>query len=319
MHLTLKVLNAIKIEAIYDHMTLTLTQKSARTLISPLLWGAWRWGKAAQDVQALNRLIHHCVSLGITSFDHADIYGSYTAEAAFGQALALSPGLRDQVQLLTKCGISMVSPERPLQLSKTFNSNAAYIAASITQSLHNFGADRLDLLMLHRPDLLMDAAETAGALDAAVDAGWVKAVGLSNFSASQVTLLQRYLRTPLAVNQIELSLAKRDAFENGVLDQCQMLSIRPMAWSPLDGGALFGNAPLAQRLRPELARMAAAYACTPDAVALAWLMRHPAGIVPIMGTMQLPRITDAARAMHIQLSREDWYALWVAATGTPLP
>jgi predicted oxidoreductase len=272
-------------------MTLTLTQKTAKTPISPLVWGAWRWGNGGQGAQALNRLIQHCLQLGISSFDHADIYGGYTAEAAFGQALALSPGLRDQVQLLTKCGIRMVSPQRPQQLSKTFNSSAAYIATSITQSLHNFGTDRLDLLMLHRPDLLMDAAETAGALDAAVDAGLVRAVGVSNFSASQVTLLQKFLRNPLAVNQIELSLAKRDAFDDGVLDQCQTLGIRPMAWSPLAGGALFGDSPLAQRLRTELARIAAAHACTPDAVALAWLT----------------------------LSREDWYALWVAATGTPLP
>ena len=300
-------------------MTLTLAKKPINLTISPLVWGAWRWGKAAQDAQALNRLIQHCLQLGITSFDHADIYGGYTAEAAFGQALALSPGLRDQVQLLTKCGISMVSPQRPQQLSKTFSSSAAYIAASIAQSLHNFGADRLDLLMLHRPDMLMDAAETAAALDAAVDAGLVKTVGVSNFSASQVTLLQKFLRAPLAVNQIELSLAKRDAFSDGVLDQCQTLGIRPMAWSPLNGGALFGDSPLAQRLRPELARIAAAHACTPDAVALAWLMRHPAGIVPIMGSALLPRITDAARAMHLQLSSEDWYALWVAATGAPLP
>ena len=300
-------------------MTVTLAQKSINFMISPLVWGAWRWGKAAQDAQALNRLIQHCLQLGITSFDHADIYGGYTAEAAFGQALALSPGLRDQVQIFTKCGISMVSPMRPQQLSKTFNSSAAYIAASIAQSLHNFGTDRLDLLMLHRPDLLMDAQETAGALDSAVDAGLVKAVGVSNFSASQVTLLQKFLRNPLVVNQIELSLGKRDAFDNGVLDQCQTLGIRPMAWSPLAGGALFGDSPLAQRLRPALARIAAAHTCTPDAVALAWLIRHPAGIVPIIGTAQLPRITDAAHAMRTTLSREDWYALWLAATGAPLP
>ena len=300
-------------------MTVTSAPKSINFMISPLVWGAWRWGKAAQDVQALNRLIQHCLQLGITSFDHADIYGGYTAEAAFGQALALSPGLRDQVQLLTKCGISMVSPQRPQQLSKTFNSSAAYIAASIAQSLHHFRTDRLDLLMLHRPDLLMDAHETAGALDSAVDAGLVKAVGVSNFSASQVTLLQKFLRNPLVVNQIELSLDKRDAFDSGVLDQCQTLGMRPMAWSPLAGGALFGNSPLAQRLRPALARIAAAHTCTPDAVALAWLMRHPAGIVPIIGTAQLPRINDAARAMKIVLSREDWYALWEAATGAPLP
>jgi predicted oxidoreductase len=300
-------------------MTVTLPSKTLKTPISPLVWGAWRWGKAPQGAQALNRLIQHCVSLGITSFDHADIYGGYTAEAAFGQALALSPGLRAQVQLFTKCGISMVPPQRPLQLSKTFNSSAAYIAASIAQSLQNFSTDSLDMLMLHRPDLLMDAAETAGALDAAVDSGLVKTVGVSNFSTHQVTLLRHYLRTPLLVNQIELSLVKRDAFDDGVLDQCQTLGMRPMAWSPLAGGALFGDTALAQRLRPELARISAEHACTPDAVALAWLMRHPAGVVPVIGSTQLPRITDATRAMQIKLSRENWYALWVAASGAPLP
>jgi predicted oxidoreductase len=161
--------------------------------LSPLVWGAWRLTKAQLSAQQLNRLIQQCVELGITSFDHADIYGSYCAELQFGQALALSPGLRQQVQLLSKCGIAAVSAQRPAHRIKTFDSSASYIASCIDQSLQALGTERLDLLMLHRPDYLMDASETAQALERAVQSGKLSAVGVSNFSPSQVLLLRQHL------------------------------------------------------------------------------------------------------------------------------
>lgn len=287
--------------------------------LSPLVWGAWRLVRAQLSAQALNRLIHQCVELGITSFDHADIYGGFAAEAQFGAALALSPGLRDRVQLLTKCGISPVSPARPAHRVKTYNSSASHVAASIDLSLAALQTDRLDLLMLHRPDYLMDAAQTARALEQALDSGKVAAVGVSNFLPSQVSLLRQHLGVPLAVNQIELSLATMTALDNGVLDQCQQWGIVPMAWSPLAGGALFGDSPLAHRLAPELGRVARLHGCTPDAVALAWLMRLPARVVPVLGSARIERIRDAWAATRIELSREDWYSLWTAAADRPLP
>ncbi len=292
-------------------------------VLSPLVWGAWRLTRAQLSNQALNRLIHQCVELGMTSFDHADIYGGYAAEAQFGQALALSPGLRSQVQMLTKCGIAAVSPARPTHHVKTFDSSAGYIGACIDRSLAALGTDHIDLLMLHRPDYLMDAPETAQALEQAVASGKVGAVGVSNFSPSQVSLLRQHMGVrrdlTIAVNQIELSLGAMQALDNGVLDQCQQWGIVPMAWSPLAGGALFGASELAMRLAPELARLAHLHSCTPDAVALAWLMRCPAHVVPVVGSVRIERLRDAWRATQISLSREDWYSLWVAAAAKQLP
>ncbi|MDD2925205.1 aldo/keto reductase family oxidoreductase [Rhodoferax sp.] len=289
-------------------------------LVLPLLvWGAWRLTRAQLSVQALNCLIHQCVELGITAFDHADIYGGYTAEAQFGQALALSPGLRAQLQLFTKCGVAAVSAARPAHQVKTFNSSADHLAACMDHSLTALGTEQLDLLMLHRPDYLMDAAETAQALDRAVASGKVRAVGVSNFSPSQVLLLRQHLQTPLAVNQIEFSLGAMQALDNGVLDQCQQLGMRPMAWSPLAGGAVLGDNDLARRLNPVLTHIAQVQACPPAAVALAWLMRCPTRVVPVLGSVRIERLRDAWRATQITLSREDWYTLWAAAAGRQLP
>ncbi len=286
--------------------------------MSPIVWGAWRLAKAQLSVQELNALIHQCIELGITSFDHADIYGGFSAEALFGHALALSPGLRGQVQLLTKCGIAAVSPQRPAHRFKTYNSSAAYIESCIDSSLQALQTEHLDLLMIHRPDFLMNARETANALTNAVRAGKVGSVGVSNFSPSQVSLLQQFLPVPLAVNQIELSLASRQAMHDGVLDQCQQLGIKPMAWSPLAGSALFGQSELALRLAPELARIAAAHGVQADAVALAWLLQMPSSVVPVVGSVQIARLRSAWVATKIHLSRDDWYSLYTAATGQAL-
>lgn len=287
--------------------------------LSPIVWGAWRLTRSSLTVQDLNRLIHECVELGITSFDHADIYGGYAAEGIFGQALKLSPGLRDQVQLLTKCGIAAVSTLRPEHGTKTYNSSAAHIAACIDLSLESLGTGQLDLLMLHRPDYLMNARETAQALKKAVQSGKVRAVGVSNFLPSQVLLLRQYMDVPLAVNQVEFSLGAMQALDNGVLDQCQQFDIVPMAWSPLAGGSLFGDSDLAKRLKPELTRLAEKHHCTPDAVALAWLMRCPSGVVPVVGSVRIERLRDAWRATQLELGRQDWYRLWVAGAGRQLP
>jgi predicted oxidoreductase len=287
--------------------------------LSPIVWGAWRIMQAKPSAQELNGLIQHCLALGITSFDHADLYGSFTAEAAFGEALALSPGLREQMQLLTKCGIAPVSPNRPAHRVATYNSSAAHIAHSIDASLIALRTDRLDLLMIHRPDFLMDAGETADALSAAVQSGKVRAIGVSNFSASQAALLNTFLRVPIAVNQIELSLADHRPLHDGVLDQCQQLGMTPMAWSPLAGGALFGESDRAKRLAPLFARMAGEHHVSPEAIALAWLMKLPSRVVPVIGTAKLERIALAWAATGVTLSREQWYELYVAAMGSRLP
>lgn len=288
-------------------------------VLSRFAWGAWRLQKAGLSAQALNRLVHGCVEIGITSFDHADVYGNFGCEAQFGAALALSPGLRDRVQLLTKCGIRPVSTARPEHRAKHYDSSDGHIERSIAASLQALRTDRLDVLMLHRPDYLMDADETARALTRAIAQGQVRSVGVSNFSVSQLALLAARLDKPPTVQQVEISLLHRAAFDNGVLDQCQQLGVRPMAWSPLAGGALWDGGEAGARVAPVLQRVAQEQGVGEDAVALAWLLRHPAGIVPVLGSMKLERLRCAVAAEKVQLDRQDWYELWAAASGVKLP
>jgi predicted oxidoreductase len=286
--------------------------------LSPIVWGAWRLMQAQLTPQALNRWINECVAIGVTSFDHADIYGDYAAQAHFGQALALSPGLRSQVQLLSKCGVAKVSAARPAHRVKTYQSSPDYIAQSIDDALLALGTDYLDLWMLHRPDYLMDACETAYALLSAQHSGKVQHVGVSNFSCAQVQLLGQQMAQPLAVHQVEFSLAARQALDNDTLVQCQQLGMTPMAWSPLAGGSLFNDSAIAQRLAPELARLAQQHGCDTSAVALAWLMRCPSGVVPVIGTLSATHLQHAWQATQITLDHADWYSLLVAASGEKL-
>jgi predicted oxidoreductase len=283
--------------------------------LSNLVWGAWRLHESGLSAQGLNRWIQQLVELGITSFDHADLYGHYGNEAIFGQALALTPSLRDELQILTKCGIQLVVPSRPDTRVKHYDSSAEHIVKSVKNSLKNFGIEQLDLLMIHRPDFLMDAQETGAALDALVDEGLVAHVGVSNFSTSQFALLAGKMRHPLAVNQVEISLMKRDSFHDGVLDQCQAMNVIPMAWSPVARGGLDGHNETATRLAPVLKSLADLYEVTPDAIAIAWLLHHPAQIIPIIGSSKIERVQTAVDALQVMLTREDWYGLWAAAQG----
>ncbi len=283
--------------------------------LSKIVWGAWRLHETQWSAQAINRWIHQLVELGITSFDHADLYGQFGNEALFGEALALSPGLRDQIQILSKCGIQLVLPTRPDTRVKHYDSSADHISWSVRQSLKNFRIDQLDLLMIHRPDFLMDAAETGAALAALVDEGLVAHIGVSNFSASQYALLQGKMRHKLAVNQVEISLIKRESFDDGVLDQCQAMDVIPMAWSPMARGGLNSDSAEAKRLSTVLKTLSGRYQVTPDAIAIAWLLHHPAQIVPIVGSSKIERVQNAIDALQVKLTREDWYALWAAAQG----
>jgi predicted oxidoreductase len=283
--------------------------------LSNLVWGAWRLQETKLSAQELNRWIQQLIALGVTSFDHADLYGHYGNEALFGQALALSPHLRDEMQILSKCGIQLVVPSRPDTRVKHYDSSADHIAWSVKNSLKNFGIEQLDLLMIHRPDFLMDAEETGAALDALVDEGLVAHVGVSNFSASQFALLAGKMRHPLAVNQVEISLMRRDNFHDGVLDQCQAMDVIPMAWSPMARGGLDGDNDAAKRLAPVLKSLADLHEVTPDAIAIAWLLHHPAQIVPIIGSSKIERVQAAVDALQVMLTREDWYSLWAAAQG----
>jgi predicted oxidoreductase len=288
--------------------------------------GCWRmagWGWTAAERLAW---IEACLDRGITAFDHADLYGDYGVEALFAEALALAPGLRGRLQLVTKCGIRLVSSARPAHRTKHYDSSAAHIRASVQASLSALGTDRLDLLLLHRPDPLMDPDEVADAFARLAREGDVRAFGVSNFSPAQFELLDLACTRAgiaLATNQIELHPLHRHPLHDGTLDQALRLGRRPMVWSPLAGGRLVepaadpGSAPA--RVRQALDEIAGRLGVTPVTVALAWCLRHPARPSVVIGSRRREALDEAIAATGLTLSREDWSELWEAGAGHPLP
>jgi predicted oxidoreductase len=268
------------------------------------------------DTGAILDFIHQCLDLGITTFDHADIYGSYTCETLFGQALAAEPALRDRIELVTKCGIQLVSPNRPDTRVHHYDTSRDHIIASAERSLRNLRTDYLDLLLIHRPDPLMDADEVAAALTALRAAGKARHVGVSNFMPWQFELLQSRLDFPLATNQIELSVLYLEPLHDGTLDQLQRLRVAPMAWSPVAGGRLFDEGDeRAARVRGALAAVGRELGASVDQAALAWLMRHPSRPLPVMGTGKIERLREAVAAEALTLDRQQWFAVWEASAG----
>ena len=286
-------------------------------LWAPLTIGAMRLGAWGAQLSAsqLRTFVEECMSLNLRDFDHADIYGDYTTEREFGAVLQGQSALRDQLQLITKCGIKLVGPNRPEHRIKSYDSSGSHIIHSVEQSLINLNTDRIDLLLLHRLDYLLDPHEVADTFEQLKAAGKVRFFGVSNFSPSQFALLRTF--TPLVTNQIEASLVHLDPFGNGTLDQCLQYDIRPMAWSPLGGGALFTTTDDARvnRIRAVGKRLAEAYEVTLDQLLLAWLLRHPSNLVPVLGTTRIERVRAAHQALSVELSRQDWYELWQASTG----
>ena len=273
------------------------------------------------STQELIAMIEACLDMGITTFDHADIYGSYTCEALFGQALAQAPELRDKMQLITKCGIKLVSENRPEHKIHGYDTGKHHILASVENSLKQLQTDYVDLLLIHRPDPLMDADETGEALTELKKSGKTLHVGVSNFMPWQFELLASRLDFPLVTNQVELSVMNMAMLHNGVVDLCQRLRIVPMAWSPLGGGEIFtGQNDQAVRVRQALTEVGQQLGgASVDQVALAWLMKHPANIIPVLGTGKLERIKAAAAAEKLNLSRDQWFAIWQASAGHEVP
>jgi predicted oxidoreductase len=279
--------------------------------ISAIVAGVWRMGEWGLDVSARQRWIEHCLALGITTFDHADIYGDYQVEAMFGEALAGAPGLRDRLQLVTKCGIKLRSPARPSHAIKSYDTSRAHVVASVHASLRALRTDRIDLLLIHRPDALMDPAELALTVEALRAEGKVLHFGVSNHTPSQLALLHQHVG--VVTNQVELSPLQLGGLEDGTLDQCLALALRPMIWSPLGGGRLFtGTDATAARVRAELDALAARHEVTPATIAYAWLLRHPSRPVPITGSRRLEALREATAALGVALSGEDWYRVWQA-------
>jgi predicted oxidoreductase len=295
-----------------------LTTAPGGPTLSRLVAGAWRMDAWGMDVAARVRWIEGCLALGITTFDHADIYGHYGVEALFGEALAAAPGLRERIQVVTKCGIRMVSPARPAHRLGHYDTSAAHVEASVDRSLQNLRTDRLDVLLIHRPDLLMDADALAACFERLRAAGKVLHFGVSNHAPSQFALLHR--RVPLVTNQVELSPLRLDALHDGTLDQAQDLGVAPMIWSPLAGGRLFtGQDADAVRVRTTLQRLAGERGIPVTTLVFAWLLRHPARLIPLTGSQRLEAIGEAVRALDVDLDAQAWYEIWVAGAGRPVP
>jgi predicted oxidoreductase len=301
---------------------------------SQLCYGCWRIAgtrdhlKSAAEADAEGRAaLIAAYESGYTLFDGADIYGGGQAEVILGQTLREVSGMRERILITSKCGVRHAGTPKPDSPAR-WDFSPEYIVQSCEGSLKRLGVETIDLYLLHRPDYLANPHEIAGAFAQLYDAGKVRYFGVSNFRPSQVNMLQAAVPFPLVVNQIEISLAQRAAFEDGTLDQCLERNLTPMAWSPL-GAGLLGDG--AKRLLPAqqsyqtdtivrvLAEIAAARGVNRTLVAYAWLLKHPGKIIPIVGTTNPQRIREAVKATEFELTREEWYRLFVAARGEPLP
>jgi predicted oxidoreductase len=282
--------------------------------LSRIVYGMWRLGDdpdtSAAHVQAK---VESCLAQGITTLDQADIYGGYMAEEILGNAFRAAPALKSQVEIVTKCDIVVDAGRHAGARVKHYDTSRAHIESSVDASLSLMGVDRIDLLLIHRPDPLMRPEETGRTLDDLVQSGKVGAVGVSNFRPWDWKLLQSRMETPLATNQIELSLTALDPFTNGDVAFLHVQAKPIMAWSPLGGGHLMAESRhgVTQKLR-EIAQL---HDVDAAAVAVAWLLAHPAGILPVMGTNTLSRIATLSDALKVAMDRQTWFTLYEAALG----
>ena len=284
----------------------------SKLIAGTMLWGSW--GKEMTKAKRIE-LIETAYDVGISSYDHADIYGNYTTENDFGNAFSESGLSRDNVQFISKCGIAMVCENKPYK-TKHYNYSSNYIIDSVHNSLRNLKTEYLDLLLLHRPSPLLNPEEVAKAINFLLDSGKILSFGVSNFTSTQIDLLANYI--PIHVNQIEISLTHNEPMFDGQLDYCQRKNILPMSWSPL--GIL--KKPQSQwpsKLQYAIFKLTKKYDCGFASIALAWLLKHPAKIHPILGTTNPNRLIEAQQALQIQLNEEDWFFLLEAVRERPCP
>ncbi|EOV0645109.1 aldo/keto reductase family oxidoreductase [Cronobacter turicensis] len=284
---------------------------------SRLVMGYWRLMEWNYSARELVGFIEQHLELGITTVDHADIYGNYQCEAAFGEALRLAPHLREKMEIVTKCGIATTA--KPENALGHYITDRAHIVQSAENSLRHLSTDVLDLLLIHRPDPLMDADEVAEAFLALHKSGKVRHFGVSNFTPAQFSLLQSRLPFTLATNQVEISPVHQPLLLDGTLDLLQQLRIRPMAWSCLGGGRLFSEESYGP-LRAELQQVAEETgAQTIEQVVYGWVMRLPSRPLPIIGSGKIDRVKSAMGALSLELSRQQWFRIRKAALGYDVP
>lgn len=285
--------------------------------ISPLAWGMWRLAENGRTAAEAAKLVHAALDAGITLLDTADIYGFDgsggfgDAEALLGEVLAAEPALRHRMVLASKGGILPPLP---------YDQSAGYLSGAIDASLKRMQVETIDLYQIHRPDILAHPQEVARTLEDALAAGKIRSIGVSNFTQAQTEALAHFLEQPLVATQPEISPLRIDCFENGELDQAMRLGLTPLAWSPLGGGRLLSPETARDKaVAAELDRIAQEQGVSRSVAAYGWLMAHPAGIVPIIGSQSPDRIAEGAQALAMRWTRQDWYAVLVAARGERLP
>lgn len=275
-------------------------------------WGVW---KANFTTSQMAGLINDCLETGITTFDHADIYGGYTTEAEFGAAFAQSGIAREDIQLISKCGIQHTIGSRNNKV-KHYDYSKEYIIWSAENSLRHLQTDYLDLLLLHRPSPLMHPDEIAEAISQLKSQGKIKSFGLSNFTNSQTDLIRT--RTDVAFNQIEFSATAYEPMLDGSLDYMMTHKIKPLAWSPV--GSIFKEeSEQTRRLKYLMVELVAKYEAPADVILLAWILRHPARIIPVSGSCSIDRLKNQMKATQLQLELEDWFAIWTESMGEKVP
>ena len=284
----------------------------SKIIAGTMTWGIW--GKKLDKNQMID-LMNSCIEIGITTFDHADIYGGYTTESDFGNAFGESKIKREDIQLISKCGIQLPTNNRNTKIHH-YDYSKSHIIWSAENSLRNLKTDYLDLFLLHRPSPLMQIDEIAEAIEKLKSEGKILDVGVSNFTPIQTDLIQT--KTKINYNQIEFSITHFEPMLDGSLDHMQLNKITPMCWSPM-GSVFKKNEDKSIRIKKLAAQLSMKYNVEIDVLLLAWILKHPAGILPVFGTANKTRIANLMKVTEFQMELEDWFALWTASAGNPIP
>ena len=290
-----------------------MSVKLSHIIAGTMNWGIWDKNLSTTE---MSHLINICIENKITTFDHADIYGGYTTEAQFGKAFNESKISREKLQFISKCGIQYTSENRPNNTIKHYEYSKDYIIWSVENSLKNLQTDYLDALLLHRPSPLMQADEIAEAVEKLKSEGKIKSFGVSNFTPFQTELLRQ--KTEISFNQVQFSATHHEAMLDGSLDYMQIHNIQPMAWNPL-GTVFRENTEQTFRLKQLLATLVDKYHVGSDLILLAWILQHPANILPVAGTVNVARIQQLSKACSLKLDKQDWFAIWTESMGNKVP
>ncbi|MDR7372678.1 aldo/keto reductase [Flavobacterium aquidurense] len=290
----------------------------SKTTLSPIISGTMNWGVWDKNLttKEMENMIQICIENKITTFDHADIYGSYTTEEDFGKAFQASKISREKLQLITKCGIQMIAEKRPDNKIKHYEYSKEYIIWSAEESLKKLKTDFIDVFLLHRPSPLMQADEIAEAVEKLKSEGKIIDFGLSNFTSSQTELIRS--KTEVSFNQVQFSATHYEAMTDGSLDYMQIHGIRPLSWNPL-GTVFREDTKKTRRLKKLLADLVQKYSFGSDTLLLAWILKHPAGVIPIAGTVNIARIQSLMKAAELEMDKEDWFAIWTESMGDDVP